>query len=105
MDKQKSHAFDKDVYLLGKDKAGDYLWLEAASFNCGWYWGFGYVETYTRQLDPYNSKDIRMHQHFNGLIWKKDENNDYLHHINKILAESTMTDEESWKLSDLMKSF
>ena len=38
MEKKKSHAFGKDVYLLGTIN-GKMQWLEAPSWNCGWYWG------------------------------------------------------------------
>jgi len=39
MNKQKSHAFGKDVYFLGVDKNGYNLRLEEASWDCNWYWG------------------------------------------------------------------
>lgn len=68
MNKKKSFAFGKDIYLLGRDKYGTFYWLEAPSWNCGWYWGFGYVETYTNNRSPKNSKDISSHSHFDGLM-------------------------------------
>ena len=101
--KTKSNAFGKDCYLLGRDKYDDLIWLEAATWDCGWYWGFGYIEVYTRQSDPANSKDISSHSHWDGLLGKQDDK--YLHHINQVLKESVLTDSESWKLSDLMQSF
>ena len=104
MNKQKSHAFHKDTYLLGKHKNGSVLWLEAASWDYEWYWGFGYVEEYTNPMYPNKAKDIRMHTHFNQLIWRKN-NSSYLHHINEVLQDSVLTKKESWELSDLMKSF
>jgi len=104
MKKQKSHAFGKDCYLLGKDKHDDLIWLEAASWDCGWYWGFGYIEVYTSQANPANSKDISSHSHWSGLVGKQDDGK-YLYHINETLQESMLTNEESWELSDLMKSF
>lgn len=103
--KTKSHAFGKNCYLLGKDKEGNYLWLEAASFDCSWYWGFGYVEVYTNQLNPAMARDISSHTHLNGLIGIKDKDDEYIHHINEILTESVFSDHESWVFSDLMTSF
>lgn len=47
MDKQRSRAFGKKIYLLGEDKCGDRYWLEEPFWDCGWYWGFGYIETYS----------------------------------------------------------
>ena len=56
--KEKDHAFGKDVYLLGKDAEGVKYWLESPSWDCGWYWGFGYVETYQRNWRPSLARDI-----------------------------------------------
>ena len=66
--KQKSNAFNKDIYLIGKDKDGVKYWLEAPSWDCGYYWGFGYVETYTNNNNPSKAKDITSHQHLDSLI-------------------------------------
>ena len=52
MKKEKRFAFGKNIYLLGSDKDGVKYWLEEASWDCGWYWGFGYVETYTNNSNP-----------------------------------------------------
>lgn len=108
MNKQKVTAFGKDIYLLGADEEGTYYWLEAPSWDCGWYWGFGYIETYTNNKHPNLAKDINSHQHFNGLIWQRDNQGNYCSHINdagSLLVETVLTEEEAWELSDLMKSF
>ena len=107
MEKQKSHAFGKDVYLLGENEYGEYLWLESPSWDCGWYWGFGYVETYTRHKSPSSSRDISSHSHFGGLVGFKNEHGNYVHHLNESpkMKETVLSNSESWQLSDLMKSF
>lgn len=64
MKKQKSKAFRKEIYLLGCDSSGQNYWLEAPSWDCNWYWGFGYIETYTNNSNPSISKDIESHQHW-----------------------------------------
>lgn len=67
--KRKSHAFRKDVYLVGRLKdSRELIWLEAPSWDCDWYWGFGYLEVYTTQSSPNTSKDITMHTHWNSEI-------------------------------------
>jgi len=104
MNKTKSHAFGKDVYLVGIDQYGDPVWLEAAKWDCDWYWGFGYMEVYTKKMNPANSHDISSHSHWNGFIGKQD-NGEYHHHINQTLKQSVLTEKESWAVSDLMKSF
>lgn len=53
MKKEKRHAFGKDIYLLGVDADGTRYWLEAPSWDCGWYWGFGYVEVYDYEERDY----------------------------------------------------
>jgi len=102
--KTKSHAFGKDTYLIGRDQYGDPVWLEAASWDCSWYWGFGYMEVYTNKLNPSAARDINSHSHWSGFVGKQD-NGEYHRHINQTLTESVLTESESWKLSDLMASF
>jgi len=104
INKRKEYAFGKDVFLLGKTADGDYIWLESAQWDCDWYWGFGYVEVYTNQLNPQSSRDINSHSHWDGLLNSQTDGS-YKHHINEILVESVLTDNESWELADLMKSF
>ena len=103
MNKKISRAFGKDIYLLGKNEYGEFIWLESPSWDCDWYWGFGYVETYTNNKRPDLARDVSSHSHFNGLVWHKD-NGEYIYHINEIM-ETPLTDSESWELSDLMKRF
>lgn len=95
MEKQKSHAFGKDVYLLGKGKDGNNYWLEEGSWDCDWYWGFGYVETYGKDSS---------HQHFNGLFLKKNVA-DSLDSFQNFFEETPLSDKEIWTLLETMKSF
>lgn len=117
MDKRISHAFGKDIYLLGKRKDGDLIWLEAAKWDCDWYWGFGYIETYTNNLCPDKARDISSHSHWSGLVGKQERydfdkkvfvlDSKYIYHLNENpdMAETVLTDRESWELADLMKTF
>lgn len=98
MKKQKSHAFGKDVYLLGKGKDGEYYWLEQGTWDCEWYWGIGYVETYTNRLKPNLAKDIISHQHWEGLFPTYDK-------FNEFFEETVLkNDKEKWQLLELMKA-
>jgi len=112
MKKEKSHAFGKDIYLLGSFNNGERFWLEAASWDCDWYWGFGYIETYTNNKNPTKANDITAHQHYNGLCSCRVETEDYpsgkyvdflAEHKN--ISECVLTEHEQWQFSDLMKSF
>ena len=53
-------------YLLGEDENGIKYWLEEPTFNCGWYWGLGYIETFTNNRQPTRSVDIMSHEHFDS---------------------------------------
>ena len=97
MKKQKSHAFGKDTYLLGKGKDGEYYWLEQGTWNCGWYWGVGYVETYTNKLNPSRAEYINSHQHFDSLFSNWKEFDDFF-------EETVLNEKEKWKLLELMKA-
>jgi hypothetical protein len=114
--KQKDHAFRKDVYLLGKDKGGIKYWLESPSWDCDWYWGFGYVETYKQNWLPSKAKDINGHRHINGILGPQ-EKYDFdkkafvkAEHVSNLIdselfAATTFTESESWQLTELFKQF
>ena len=106
LEKEKNHAFNKDVYLLGIDSDGTKYWLESPSWDCDWYWGFGYVETYQNNRQPNRARDIESHQHFNGFVGKQRDNK-YIYHLNESpnFSETVLTEKESWELSDLMSRF
>ncbi len=103
MEKKTSKAFGKKVWFLGKDKDGTKYWLEEPSWDCGWYWGFGYVENYQSNREPEKARDISCHQHFDGLFLKgpecgRDE-------FKKLLVETPLSDNEIWELVDYMRTF
>lgn len=95
--KRKSHAFGKDVYLLGVDRDNEYVWLEAPSWDCGWYWGFGYCERYTNTTRPDLSKDIRSHTHINSEFKCNLWNYNWL--------KTTFDEKEGKQLSELFNKF
>lgn len=96
MKKEKRAILGKDNYLLGINNDGVKVWLEGATWDCGWYWGFGYVEEYNN-----NYSDIEAHQHFDGLFLEKDIYNSFKAYF----KETTLKDNEIWKLLELMKQF
>ena len=118
INKQKSFAFGKDIYLLGEDKEGIKYWLEAPKWDCGWYWGFGYVETYTNNNNPSSSKDISSHQHISGFLGEQEKYNyekgcfvkddfGFVSNLidSKTFVKTTFNESESWKLTELFKQF
>jgi hypothetical protein len=92
--KQTSRAFGKDIYLLGRDADGTTYWLEAPTWDCGWYWGFGYVETYTNNLHPEFALDISSHQHATHEFFESGTITDW-----------TVSDKELWEIRELFAQF
>ena len=78
-----SYNQDKhDLYILGEN-----IYLEKHSFDCGWYWGFGYIGN--RRLHTHASIFI------NELLW---------HNKNEVFKESIFkTDDDFWIFKDLLK--
>lgn len=103
MNKTKTRAFGKDTYLLGRGTDGRHYWLEQATWDCDWYWGGGYVETYTNDLVPSCSKDIASHSHFDSMFFNKKKNG--YDNFKDFFEETPFTDSEIWKICELMKSF
>ena len=103
---EKRHAFGKDIYLLGQDSEGTKYWLEAPSWYCGRYWGFGYVETYTNNKTPERSKDIYSLQHIDGLFMK-EINGTFIYNLydSPLFTKVTFTEKRGWELSELFKQF
>jgi hypothetical protein len=100
MPKETDKAFKKNVYLLGTDSNGVKYWLEEATWDCSWYWGLGYVETYKGK--PSRCQDIESHQHFNQL-WLSSHDGKFLHCLSNWEGfQSTLTDREEWQLAELM---
>ena len=83
-------------FLLGIKEEVKY-YLVAPSWDCGWYWGCGYVETYNRR-----KTDIESHQHFDGLFFKTGKNgyDAFLEFFDDI----TLDKNEVWQLVEMMKT-
>ena len=100
IDKRVDTFKGQKVYLVGTGEGGIKYWLVEPSWDCGWYWGFGYLQAYTNNNNPHLSRDIFCHTHVSSL--GKDTN---LHDAFAEFKELTMTDDELWEFCDLMKSF
>lgn len=90
-------------YLLGINQDGEYVYLEEPSWDCGWYWGFGYLHTYTNNKQPERSRDLTSHFHFDSTFLNgKDCARDM---FKKYFKETVLTDSEIWELVDYMQTF
>lgn len=101
--KQKRFAFNKTIFYLGKDKDGANRWLEAPSWDCGWYWGYGYIETYTNNESPERSRDINEHTHFDCLFL--NGNKCAFDMFKEFFTSTPLNDDEIWTLCDYMMTF
>lgn len=112
LDKDVSHAFGKNTYLLGEDSTGTKYWLEAPTWDCSWYWGFGYVETYRNNHRPSSAADIDSHQHANGEYIAPNAagtdhtyNNDANLFTGDFLVSKTFNEADGWTLRELFAQF
>lgn len=102
----KKFAFNKfghKYYLLGTDKEGIKYFLEEASWDCDWYWGGGYVETFSNNRNPVCSMDIDSYHHFNYMFLTYNKNGFDM--FKDFFKETPFTDNEIRKICELMKSF
>lgn len=91
-----------NYFLLGKDKEGIYYWLREGDWQCGWYWGIGYVNAFTNNKRPEVAKDIQSHQHFDKLFL--DAGSSCFEYFKILLVETCLNDSEIWILLELMQS-
>lgn len=100
MEKEIATYFGKKNYLLGKGQDGKNIYLVAPSWDCDWYWGFGYLETYTKR---FGQTDTDMHTHFDSL--KQYGNQNFYDAFKEYFKETPLNDNEIWTLCDYMKTF
>ena len=91
MEKQVRYA-NGDYQLLLGEKDGERYWLTQASFDCGGYWGFGYVESY--RGNGRGDKSWRSHQHFDSLFLKGPKDSKSM--FDSFFEDTTLTDKEIW---------
>ena len=104
MKKQKMTIFGKDNYLLGKDADGTKYFLLQPSWDCEWYWGFGYVRTYTNNANPSRSKYMKSHQHFDNLFFNNPDETCFRLFRRFFVPPYVLSEKDTWSLLELMKS-
>lgn len=95
MKKEIKEIFGKRFLLGIKDNEKYYL--VAPHWDCDWYWGCGYIQTYNKR-----KSDIDMHQHFDSLFFNKNKNG-YDAFI-EFFDDITIDKKEVWILIELMKT-
>ena len=99
MNKEVRKVNGKYQLLLGI-RNGESYWLEKASWDCDWYWGIGYVESYNGK--GFSDKSWRGHTHFDSLFFNGPS--DYKTMFDNFFDETPFTDEEEWQILELMTS-
>lgn len=108
----------EDYYLIGKDNNGKRVWLEKPSWDCGWYWGFGYLQTMQGNREPSYARDIDSHTHWDSRVSESHKNAhdwfietfgkpttdlwDQPRKADKDARMCRFTDKQVWRLCELM---
>ena len=83
-------------FFLGLNKNGDKMWLVEPSWDCGWYWGVGYIKTYRQNWKPSKARDILCSTHFDYVFPSSDI---FIDEFN----DTPFTRNEKWKIYEYMK--
>ena len=95
-------AFGNTYYLFGKDEDGVKWYLQKSTWDCGWYWGFGYLDSFTNNACPEKSKDIAGHTHLSSLMAEFDGNG--FDALKNRFKECVLADDELFRFVDYAKS-
>lgn len=95
-------------YYLGTATDGTNYFYQKAKFDCGWYWGIGYVESFTNNNYPWRARDIDSHTHFDYLMEQQMHpyggRMGWFDGFKNIFHETLLKDSEIWKVLEIMKS-
>ena len=80
--------YKKKTYLGTRD--GEKIYLTAPSWDCGWYWGFGYL----------GNKDC--HYHVDGLSKDKNLHDGFLEHFGDSFV---VRESDAWEFAELFQTF
>lgn len=86
----------KKNFFLGLNKNGDKMWLVAPSWDCGWYWGLGYINIYQQNWMPSKARDILCSTHFDYEFPSSDS---FVDEFN----DTPFTENEKWKIYEYMR--
>jgi len=105
MNKKTFEWHGRKYYLVGVDKYGDPVYLEEARWDCNWYWGLGYLETFTNKKNPKLSRDISSHTHFDTEVLnaRRTGKGMFEDFMDKF-PETPLNRQEIWQLLELMSA-
>ena len=97
---RKKHYKDGKGYYLGKDAEGHVYYIPRASWDCGWYWGFGYIQEYKREY----SREWDCHQHMDNFL-KNLFSDTATTYSKPLITETPFTQKEQWQILELFRRF
>ena len=90
-------------YLLGKKADGTKVFLQKPTFDCGWYWGGLYLESFTNNNCPERSFDIAEHTHLDTQVLNKGAT---VEALDAYLSETVLEDRSAkYKFLELARTF
>ena len=103
IEKEKMEWHGNTYYLLGIGHDNTKYYLQHGTFDCGWYWSGGYINTFNR-----TKTDINYHTHYNCGEVNGNKFSDITGEdcgFNAIFKQTTLTDDEKWTFHELMHTF
>lgn len=95
--------YGKNYYYLGKDANGKKYYLAHPSWDCDWYWGFGYITTFSNNNCPEKSMDLDSWSHFDNMFLNKNKYGGDV--FKEFFKEYTIKESQVYDLIDYMTSF
>ena len=93
----------RKFYLIGiRKETGDLYWLEENHWDCGWYWGTGYIYSFTSN-NPETARDLKEFFHWDSTFMNKigkcswDVFKDFF-------SESVFNEKELWTFCECMNT-
>ena len=104
--KKRSFSWHGNKYFyIGQDANGICYYYQESTFDCDWYWGVGYIESFTNNAHPEIARDISGHTHFNYLMQEQNKKN--LYHVDafkKVFPVNPFSDKEIWKILEIVET-
>ena len=104
MNKKQIRVFGHNYYLLGTYKDGKKYYIQEPTWDCDWYWGGIYINSFTNNNQPERSKDIDLHTHFDYMFFKYKGKTSW-EIMEQDFTELVLDHDEIWKVLELCKSF
>lgn len=104
MNKKQIRVFGHNYYLLGIYKDGKKYYIQEPTWDCGWYWGGIYINSFTNNSQPERSKDIDLHTHFDSMFFNYKGKTSW-EIMEQDFIDLVLDHDEIWKVLELCKSF